>query len=292
VLMVAVVPAAILAHAIRVTAIGLFPVLQEGLWQSTSGWQIFFLCFGMLLIINWGLNYLQPAPPGAATPTMAPDLGRTAAPQDRGTASLSPLLAVSLALIIMTGVLTQRASQVRPIPLLQSFDNFPLQLEKWHGRRSFIDPKIFQATGADYYLNVDYSNPERGEINLWIAYYENQKSRGAVHSPFSCLAGSGWRQLHAGILYLAPGYPVKYLYMDLGGKKMVVSYLYLQRGRLLTNEYLNKFFIGYDRLLAGLADGALVRLITPAEPDLAAAKERLQAFGKILIPLLPQFIKY
>ena len=60
ILLVALVPAAILANALRVTAMGIYPALQEGFWHGFSGWLIFLFCFGFLALLNSGLNYLQP----------------------------------------------------------------------------------------------------------------------------------------------------------------------------------------------------------------------------------------
>ena len=66
---------------------------------------------------------------------------------------------------------------------------------------------------------------------------------------------------------------------------------YLQRGRWLTSEYLNKFYLSYDGLLSRRADGALIRLITPAGSDVTSAQERISSFGKLLVPVLPQFMQ-
>ncbi len=48
VLILALVPAAILANATRVAAMGLFPALQEGFLHSFSGWLIFVVCFASM----------------------------------------------------------------------------------------------------------------------------------------------------------------------------------------------------------------------------------------------------
>jgi EpsI family protein len=96
--------------------------------------------------------------------------------------------------------------------------------------------------------------------------------------------------LKSSTVEVAPGRPVKYLLMEQTGHRLVVYYWYLQRGRWLTSEYLNKFFIGYDRLANHRTDGALVRLITPAPPDIQMARPRLDAFAGLLAPVLPQFI--
>jgi hypothetical protein len=45
-----------------------------------------------------------------------------------------------------------------------------------------------------------------------------------------------------------------------------------------------------DGLRRRRTDGALIRLITPAEPNVEAARKRLDAFARELAPVLPDFI--
>ena len=91
-------------------------------------------------------------------------------------------------------------------------------------------------------------------------------------------------------LVVAPGLPVRYLVMQQGGVKHLVYYWYLQRGRWLTSEYWNKLLLSYDSLTKRRADGALIRLITPTNPGVNLARERLTSFAKLIAPVLPQFI--
>jgi EpsI family protein len=140
-------------------------------------------------------------------------------------------------------------------------------------------------------LSAEYTNPQHGPVSLWIAYYETQKKAGGfVHSPKGCLTASGWQTLDTGIYQIAPGQPVNYLLVEKMGTRMVVFYWYLQRGRWLTSEYFNKFYMGYDGLLRRRTDGALIRLVTPAGNDLPGAQERLDSFARQLSPIIQKFI--
>jgi EpsI family protein len=69
-----------------------------------------------------------------------------------------------------------------------------------------------------------------------------------------------------------------------------VYYWYLQRGRWLTSEYWNKLLLSYDGLTRRRADGALLRLISPAVPHVQSAQERLNSFSKVLVPIIPLFM--
>ncbi len=285
-LLLSLIPAAIVANALRVAAMGIFPALQEGFWHGFSGWLIFLFCFAFLALLNWLLSWRRPKTEAFAVQEAPP----TERLSNARPAFVAPLL-VAILMVLGAGYLSQTAGKISPVPLRQSFDKFPLELGPWHGKRSYIDPAMFEATSANAYLNVDFQAATQGSVSLWIAYYENQKGHGSVHSPFTCLTGSGWSLVESGITEVAPGLPVRSMLMDQGGTKYLVYYWYLQRGRWLTSEYFNKFYLSYDSLFSRRADGALIRLVTPATPDVQAARERLISFTRLLVPLLPQFME-
>jgi len=285
-LLLSLIPAAIMANALRVTAMGIFPAIQEGFWHGFSGWLIFLFCFACLFLFNWLLTGRQAKTLGV--------LGKDAPPAaiagDDLKAASAPFLLAALVMVLFVGYFAQVVGKIPPIPLRQSFDNFPLVMGPWQGKRSYIDPEMFAATGANAYFNADFSDSTQASISLWIAYYENQKAYGSIHSPFTCLTGSGWSLVESGITEVGPGLPVRFMLMEQAGQQYLIYYWYLQRGRWLTSEYLNKFFLSYDGLFRRRADGALIRLITPAGQNVKAAQARLVSFAQLLVPVLPQFM--
>ena len=63
-LLMVLIPSAIVANALRVMGMGIFPALQQpGFWHAFSGWLIFVFCLGILSLINWILNKIQPLAP-------------------------------------------------------------------------------------------------------------------------------------------------------------------------------------------------------------------------------------
>ncbi len=287
VLLISVIPAAMIANALRVAGMAVFPALLEGFWHTFSGWLIFIFCFAFLTLLNWGLNFLSP-------PSSLPVPGDSSAKTELTFArkpSLTPYLMAALALVVLFGPI-RLFIQASPMPLLQSFDNFPMNLGPWQGHRVYIDPAMVAATHADSFVNAEYLNPELGSVFLWMTYYESQKKAGSsAHSPFSCFRGSGWIALESETVELAPGLPVRYMLLDQSGTQIVVYYWFLQRGRWLVNEYLNKFYVGFDALFRRRADGALIRLTTNARPNVKSSRQRLTAFATLLVPVLPQYIQ-
>lgn len=287
-LLLSLVPFAITANALRLTLIALYPVFEPGFWHQVIGLAIFLLCVVYLSFNNGLLDHFgSPGTPvrKSSPPDSEAEARSSAAP------SLLPV-AVSLVMVLVLGFLTLRVGEVQPVPLSLSLDKFPLQFDSWQGRRRYLDPKVVAATGADTYLDVEYANPEKNRVHLWIAYYENQQAGGSVHSPLACLPGSGWQIVDSGVLGLSPGRPVKYLVIDQAGQRLLVYYWYFQQGRWLVDEYRGKLTIGLSRLFNRRGDGALVRLITPATGNLAESRTMLTSFTHQLVPILRRFLPY
>jgi exosortase D (VPLPA-CTERM-specific) len=288
VLLVFLVPLAMVANALRVTAMALYPPMLQGFWHGFSGWLIFLFCLGALAGLNGLLNRLWPPRPGSHPPK---ERGEASAPRPAG--NPLPHLAAALALLLVAIPLVHRAASAPPVPLKRSFAAFPLEIGLWRGKITPVDPEMVRLTQSHAHLNVDYVNPDHGVVNLWIAYYETQKKAGGfVHSPKGCLIASGWRFLESGTYEIAPGRPVNYLLAEQMGTRMVVFYWYLQRGRWLTSEYWNKFYMAWDGLTRRRTDGALIRLITPAGEDIPAAQQRLAGFAQSMAPVLSEFVPH
>lgn len=281
------VPFTIFANAARIASIGIFPILQKGLWHSSIGLSIFLLGFDYLKLINWTLNRGQPATSAASLPKIK------AIRKDSLAASASaftPFLITALTLVMVFGTVAWGVATAPPKPLLQAFDRFPMQLGPWRGQESLIDPDIFKVTTADTYLNANYANSSHDSVNLWIAYYEDKRRGKNFHSPYICLTGSGWRVVESQTINLAPNCPANYMLMEQADNRMVVYYWYIQGGRQVTGDYFNKFAIGMNLLFNRRSDGALIRISTNVDRDVDAARKRLQSFARLLIPVLPKFI--
>ena len=78
----------------------------------------------------------------------------------------------------------------------------------------------------------------------------------------------------------------------MGSKRQLVYYWFEQRGRIITNEYLAKWYLFLDSLLLTRTDGALVRLVTPIPEgvDESEADKRLIEFLREFYQQLPEYI--
>jgi exosortase D (VPLPA-CTERM-specific) len=292
ILLISLVPAAIIANALRIALMGIFPSLQEGFLHNFSGWLIFVICFVFLALINLTLDKQFPPGQASASPdsSVKAHPGKVLSPPSSKPATF--YLLAALIVVLGLGPLAHRLALAPPVPLLQSFDKFPLQIDSFQGQRQYLDPDMAKVVGADDYFDAVYTSNPQQPVSLWIAYFENQnkKESGRIHSPLICLPGGGWQILESKIMDVSPGHPVRSLLIEQRGVKQVVFYWYFQRGRWLASEYPAKIYMGWDGLWRHRNDGAIVRLITPVEADVEAARNRLISLTKHLVSLLPRFI--
>lgn len=289
-LIIFLIPAAIVANALRVAAMGIFPALQDGFLHLFSGWLIFVFCFAAMGLLNWLLNLFRPhvtpekrnpAPPGPAAPVVNPKR-----------VSVIYYILPAIAIILIFGYIDRTLSKVQPIQLLKSLDAFPLQLGNWHGQSSMIEESIFKATEADSYFNAEYLDPQKDAVGLWMAFYGRHSSGILNHNPKVCMVGGGWRIVDTKIHDIAEGLPVNAMVTEKNGMRALTYYWYLQQGRWVSNIATFKpLVVGYSGLVRRRTDFVLIRLTTPVRSDLQAATEHLNSFARLLVPVIPQFFQ-
>lgn len=127
------------------------------------------------------------------------------------------------------------------------------------------------------YMMRDYVKDGR-RMNLYIGYYESQKSGATYHSPQNCLPGSGWEMKSPELIEVKTSdgksfFANKYI-IENGEFKEVMIYWYQGRGRAVASEYYDKLYTVFDSVTRKRSDGSMVRLMTSvggSEKDATAA---------------------
>jgi len=185
------------------------------------------------------------------------------------------------------------------LPQRESFASFPLTIEDWQGREQGLAPEILHRLKLEDYINADFSNSRTGDlVNFYVAYYASQRKGASAHSPASCIPAGGWEikdfrtVLVPGIRPDGAGLPVNRVVISKGLSRQLVYYWFQERGRILTNEYLVKWYLLVDAVTRNRTDGALVRLVTPlaAGADPAEADALLAGFIRTIEPNLHGYI--
>jgi EpsI family protein len=212
---------------------------------------------------------------------------------------LQPMFIVAVMLLGATLAISHTVDFRENIPAKKDLAQFPLKIGGWAAdRRQRMAQKFLDVLDLSEYVIMDYKNTAGKEINFYVAYYESQRKGESIHSPATCLPGSGWSFNQSGTVKITgvPGkhgtYEVNRALMELGRNREIIYYWFPVRGRILNNAYQLKIYNFWDALTNQRTDGALVRLITPVYGDenSADAEKRLQNFVRDVAPVLEEFI--
>lgn len=299
-LVLSTIPLIVITNSIRIASTGILyepfgPKVAEGFFHDFSGWLIFMVTLIILLLEMWLLGKLPgkiKEPDSSLNDTA---VGNVALSVNAGRWHVAMLLIVSI-LMGVTLAVSQGVEFREKIPATKSLSGFPLQIASWSGRRQAMEQIYIDALDFSDYFIIDYRNRNGQEINFYTAYYESQRKGESIHSPTSCLSGSGWVFKDAGEQRLdIAGYgriTVNRAFMLKGDYRQLAYYWFPQRGRNLTNAYQLKIYVFWDALTKQRTDGALVRLITVVGEyeDIKVADKRLQLFMSKALPLLDHYI--
>ncbi len=298
------IPLTIVMNSIRIGIIGVMVEywgtdMAEGFLHDFEGWLFFMVCMVVLIGIMWlihkigaerysfqeafGIDYPPPPPKGVPV-------------------RYRRVPATTYGLIVVLGAAAVVAPMVEgrqdAVVSRVSLDEFPVDLGPWRGQRDRIEEIYLEKLDLTDYVIADYVDDRNRRVNFYAAYYASQRAGESAHSPQSCLPGGGWkineitRQRIDGLLPDGGSIEVNRVQMQMGESRVLVYYWFQQRGRVITNEYLVKWYLLLDGLRRNRTDGALVRLTTviDAGEDWRDGDERLIDFMRNAVPLLPDYV--
>jgi EpsI family protein len=204
---------------------------------------------------------------------------------------------VFLLLVAAFITLHLRASVDR-VPPSKPLNLLPQSINQWTSQDIPISQDTLAILGDGRFLNRIYADPKPASppVSLFIGYFPTQRTGQSIHSPQNCLPGAGWTFASSSKIFLETpqikDYAVGEYIITNGTAKQVVLYWYLAHGRSIANDYVAKAYMMADAIRYNRTDGALVRLVTPLEPNesLATAQARVIQFADQLVPMLPSFI--
>jgi exosortase D (VPLPA-CTERM-specific) len=278
----------------------------EGFFHSFSGWLLFVSSLSILFAEMWLLARIGAGKRKAFREWFGTGLDPAEAPRLSATGFLQTALRpppstylFSVALLVpVLFVSMQINAREEIVPSRESFTEFPMQVAAWTGKPLVMEEAYRDALRFDDYLLADYQSPERAPINLYVAYYGSQKKGQSAHSPRTCIPGGGWEITSLRTIRIdgegaaIPPLWANRVLIQKGDQKQLVYYWFQQRGRILTNEYLVKFYLLWDAVTLNRTDGALVRLtaaISPGESE-SSVDDRLVGFARTVRPHLGRYI--
>jgi EpsI family protein len=205
--------------------------------------------------------------------------------------------AIVLSVVIgAAGLYGNRAQIERPVAR-ESLSTFPSAVSAWRAHGDLpLDDEVLGVLGVDDYVNRVYERPGAPPVSLYIGYYNSQRQGDAIHSPQNCLPGAGWQPVESGRTSLqidGRSLPLNRYVIQKGIDTQVVLYWYQGRGRVIANEYANKFWLMVDAARLHRSNGGLVRVIAPvraASGGLSGADAATADFTRALFRRLSAYL--
>lgn len=298
------IPITILMNSFRIGAIGVTveywgPEMAEGFLHDFEGWAVFMSCIAILIGEMWILAHIgkDKLPLREAFGLDFPEL--TPKNAEIMYREIPKTFYVSIAIITLVAVSVFALPEREDIiPDRKQYAEFPLDFNGWKGRVGHMEQIYIDALKFTDYVMSDYVGEDGGSVNFYSAYYELQKKGASAHSPKACIPGGGWRivsfdeHVITGVTIGTIPLRVNRLEIQKGEVKQLVYYWFQQRGRVITNEYIMKWYLFWDAMNISRTDGALMRLTTILKPgqDISIADKRLESFSKKIAPVIPEFV--
>ncbi len=310
-------PITVLMNSLRIGIIGILVEYwgieqAEGFLHDFEGWIIFIGCLAVLFAEMWlmvlffmpGKNFSQVFVVDATVQESDASLSEQSNNVNNNRKLIFGLpksyLVACLLLVIMMPLSILMDSREDLSPQRQRFANFPLSIGEWKGVEVAMGQEFIDALKFDDYIIGNYSKGNDVlPINFYVAYYASQRKGASAHSPKSCMPGDGWRigdfnqrQIGSNATGRGDLLRVNRTVIRKGNNRQLVYYWFQQRGRIITNEYLVKWFLFWDALTSQRTDGALVRLVMnlPEGSDVADADKKMESFLNVIFPKLESFV--
>jgi EpsI family protein len=269
----------------------------EGFFHGFSGWLIFMVSFVFLALLSGLIKVLRARILKQVPVHDRPDKEGTFSPF-YGTQTSFLLVGAALLLGFWAVHATLASAQIYPDR--KPFEAFPTQIGAWEGKMTEVEGELLEKElWADDYVQAFFKHEETGSaLLLFVPYYKFQGTRHTAHSPVACIVGGGGfaprsrREMEK--TFPSPFGEVEIMQMvfEKGDDILLSNYWFQQRGRIISNEYANKWFMFWDSITRQRTDGALVRIEMPLKrgQDIESAQAVIDGFTRKLMKILPEYV--
>lgn len=297
IIFLATVPITIFMNSFRIGAIGVLVdnwgiSMAEGFLHDFEGWIIFMACAVILFLLVLILERISNSGKSLGQVFGVQSLPvHSAYSFDPKTTTFIPLWISAVLMLVVFVSMQILDNRQENFPGHVSFVNFPTALNGWTGQHDKLDKQVVEKLGMTDYLIANYTNQNKELVNFYVAYYQTQRKGVSPHSPRVCIPGGGWEISELQRVY-TNGHPINRTIIQKGTERQLVYYWFQGHGRIVANEYLNKWYLLVDAIFKNRTDGSLVRVVTPVLPHepIQQADARLQQFLSVAEPELKHYL--
>ena len=297
-------PITVLMNSFRIGVIGVTVEywgvsMAEGFLHDFEGWVVFMACTAVLFLEMWLLTKVGKVRKPLSEIFAIHIPGNVNSKQNiMSRAMPGPYISAAILLLAVTVIGALLPEREENTPIRKNFTFFPLTLDGWQGKEDRLEKIYVDTLKFEDYILANYKNSQQDEVNFYVAYYGSQRKGESAHSPRTCIPGGGWKiedlsqKSFADIKVNGQSLVVNRTVIAMGDQKQLVYYWFQQRGRIITNEYLVKWYLFWDALTKNRTDGALVRLTAYVKPgeDIEKADKMLTDFARSINPEMNQYI--
>lgn len=188
--------------------------------------------------------------------------------------------------ILLGGTLLANGLTARriPQPLALPLEQIDSSILNWSAAGDqTLPPRTVELLDATAYLARTYRKGN-SDLELFVAFYAQQRAGESMHSPQHCLPGAGWeiwQQGRARVPVDGTEVEINEDRIENAGSRKLMFYWYQSGSRIVASEYLGKLLLARDTLLSGQTAGSIVRIILPDTPE---SRPEGMAFASRLIP--------
>ena len=200
------IPITIAMNSLRIGLVGVMvdhfgPQDADGFLHLFEGWIIFIACAGLLAAVMYvlarvsGKQFFDVFYPPKLSAGCLCAVGSSRGTGMRGGAYSASRRSWPVLLLLCAtsaaGLFVSARQEI--IPDRKLFVLFPTTLGEWRGRTSSLDRQTEHCLGlTDYHSLGLRQERQRRSVNLYVAYYANQRTGSSPHSPAVCIPGNGW----------------------------------------------------------------------------------------------------
>ena len=298
----ATIPVTIFMNSFRIGVTGLLTEAYgsghtEGFLHFFEGWVVFVASLAILIALVWLLTKMLPDSPVFTKVFSFDHIFDT---KEMTSSNKSQNWQTSSAVKVMLGSLIVAVIASSPFAeredtemARKSFSAFPQMLGKWQANEKRLPAAIIDS--SDYY-NGTFTSPKGKGINLYIAYYADQKLGAAPHSPELCIPGDGWK-ITSNIPILLKKkndkeIEVNRLIITKGDHKIVTYYWLKQGKKIFRKQYMARLDLIWFAIKENRADAALIRMVSEvgSNENIEDTDARMQEMATELLDIISGYV--
>jgi EpsI family protein len=180
------------------------------------------------------------------------------------------------------------------VPLNRPLEGFPPSHEGWRMvGQSRLSSGEFEVLKPTDYLSRRYRDENGNAVELFIGYFSGADEAGGIHSPKSCMPGSGWSELSSEPMTLEVGGEtlnlVRAVY-GLGQTRDLLLYWFQMRKTTMNNEYALKLREIVNSALYRRRDESFIRIAVPVTGSANQAFEHGVRFLADFYPVIDRHL--